>query len=36
MNQKLWEPRLTGDSAIEKLQVEKGFSSYAELHSWKH
>jgi len=34
MNQKLWEPQLTGHSAIEKLQAEKGFPSYQELHSW--
>ena len=34
MNQKLWEPHLTGHSAIEKLQAEKGFTSYAELHAW--
>jgi acetoacetyl-CoA synthetase len=34
MNQKLWEPHLTGHSAIEKLQAEKGFTSYADLHAW--
>ena len=34
MNQKLWEPQLTGSSAIEKLQAEMGFKSYSELHSW--
>ena len=34
MNQKLWEPQLTGNSAIEKLQAEKGFDSYDQLHSW--
>jgi acetoacetyl-CoA synthetase len=34
MNQKLWEPRLTGDTAIEKLQRELGFSTYSQLHSW--
>jgi acetoacetyl-CoA synthetase len=34
MNQKLWEPHLTGNSAIEKLQAEKGFDSYDQLHSW--
>jgi acetoacetyl-CoA synthetase len=34
MNQKLWEPRLTGDTAIEKLQRDLGFSTYSQLHSW--
>jgi acetoacetyl-CoA synthetase len=34
MNQKLWEPRLTGDTAIEKLKRELGFSTYSQLHSW--
>jgi acetoacetyl-CoA synthetase len=34
MNQKLWEPHLSGDSAVEKLQAEKGFTSYQELHAW--
>lgn len=34
MNQKLWEPRLTGATALEKLLKAKGLSSYAELHSW--
>jgi acetoacetyl-CoA synthetase len=34
MNQKLWEPHLTGHSAIEKLQAEKGFTSYSALHAW--
>ena len=34
MNQKLWEPHLTGVTAVEKLQHAKGFNSYAELHSW--
>ena len=34
MNQKLWEPQLNGSSAIEKLQRERGFDSYQELHSW--
>ena len=34
MNQKLWEPALTGDSAIEKLQGDLGFSSYSQLHTW--
>ena len=34
MNQKLWEPALTGDSAIEKLQGDLGFNSYSQLHTW--
>jgi len=34
MNQKLWEPHLSGNSAVEKLQAEKGFISYQELHTW--
>ncbi|MEI8185048.1 MAG: AMP-binding protein, partial [Actinomycetes bacterium] len=34
MNQKLWEPALNGDSAIEKLQGDLGFSSYPALHAW--
>jgi len=34
MIQKLWEPTLNGDTAIEKLQVEKGFDTYAALHRW--
>lgn len=34
MNQKLWEPQLTGISAIEILQAAKGFDSYSQLHSW--
>lgn len=34
MIQKLWEPTLNGDTAIEKLQTEKGFDSYASLHQW--
>jgi len=34
MSQKLWEPTLNGDTAIEKLQAEKGFDSYSSLHQW--
>ena len=34
MNQKLWEPTLNGDSAIEKLQGDLGFVEYSQLHSW--
>lgn len=34
MIQKLWEPNLSGDTAIEKLQKAKGFDSYAALHLW--
>ena len=34
MIQKLWEPTLNGDTAIEKLQAEKGFDTYAALHRW--
>ena len=34
MIEKLWEPTLNGDTAIEKLQVEKGFDTYAALHRW--
>ena len=34
MIQKLWEPTLNGETAIEKLQTEKGFDSYASLHQW--
>lgn len=34
MNQKLWEPHLTGATAVEKLLDAKGFNSYSQLHSW--
>ena len=34
MIEKLWEPTLTGHSAIERLQSEKGFDSYSSLHQW--
>ena len=34
MIEKLWEPTLSGDTAIEKLQASKGFDSYAALHQW--
>ena len=32
MIEKLWEPTLRGDTAIEKLQSDKGFDSYSSLH----
>jgi acetoacetyl-CoA synthetase len=34
MNQKLWQPALSGMTAIEKLQAEYGFASYSEFHDW--
>ena len=34
MIEKLWEPTLRGDTAIEKLQSDKGFDSYSMLHEW--
>jgi len=34
MIEKLWEPTLRGDTAIEKLQSDKGFDSYSSLHEW--
>ena len=34
MNRKLWQPALNGLTAIEKLQMEHGFDSYAKLHDW--
>jgi len=34
MIEKLWEPTLNGDTAIEKLQASKGFDSYTALHQW--
>jgi len=34
MNQKLWEPKLTGTTAVEKLQSSLGFNTYSELHRW--
>jgi acetoacetyl-CoA synthetase len=34
MIEKLWEPTLSGDTAIEKLQASKGFDSYTALHQW--
>jgi len=34
MIEKLWEPTLSGDTALEKLQADKGFDSYTALHEW--
>jgi len=34
MSQRLWQPSLSGTTAIEKLQREHGFESYSELHDW--
>ena len=34
MIEKLWEPTLSGDTALEKLQADKGFDSYTALHQW--
>ncbi len=34
MIEKLWKPTLSGDTAIEKLQADKGFDSYTALHQW--
>ena len=34
MNQKLWEPHLTGATAVEKLLAVKGLHTYTQLHSW--
>ena len=34
MIEKRWEPTLNGETAIEKLQLEKGFDSYETLHQW--
>lgn len=34
MIDKLWQPTLRGDTAIEKLQADKGFDSYSALHQW--
>ena len=32
--EKLWEPTLRGNTAIERLQSDKGFDSYSLLHEW--
>ena len=32
--EKLWEPTLRGNTAIERLQLDKGFDSYSSLHEW--
>lgn len=34
MIEKLWQPHLTGETAIEKLQLALGFESYSDLHQW--
>jgi len=34
MSQELWKPTLTGTTALEKLQSDKGFESYSSLHQW--
>ena len=34
MIEKLWEPILNGDTALEKLQADKGFNTYTALHNW--
>jgi acetoacetyl-CoA synthetase len=34
MSQRLWQPSLSGTTAVEKLQQEHGFASYSELHNW--
>ena len=34
MTEKLWQPTLHGDTALERLQSDKGFDSYASLHQW--
>ncbi len=34
MSQELWRPILNGDTALEKLQSDKGFNSYSSLHEW--
>lgn len=34
MIEHLWQPTLRGDTAIEKLQADKGFESYSALHQW--
>jgi len=34
MSQELWKPTLTGTTALEKLQSDKGFETYSSLHQW--
>jgi acetoacetyl-CoA synthetase len=34
MSQELWKPTLTGTTALERLQSDKGFDSYSALHQW--
>ena len=34
MSSQLWQPHLSGISAIEKLQHKVGVQDYAHLHSW--
>jgi len=34
MTEKLWQPTLHGETALERLQSDKGFDSYASLHQW--
>ena len=34
MTEKLWQPTLQGKTALERLQSDKGFDSYASLHQW--
>ena len=34
MSQELWKPTLTGTTALERLQSDKGFESYSALHQW--
>ena len=34
MIEKLWEPTLRGNTAVERLQADKGFDSYSLLHEW--
>jgi acetoacetyl-CoA synthetase len=34
MSQELWKPTLNGTTALEQLQLDKGFGSYSSLHQW--
>ena len=34
MSQELWKPTLTGTTALERLQSDKGIGSYSSLHQW--
>jgi acetoacetyl-CoA synthetase len=34
MSQELWKPTLSGTTALERLQSDKGFGSYSSLHQW--